>query len=176
MTKTQIRNSCNASAVVVLNKKGHHVATVQWQFPRDGAGAVRCDVWAIAQGDKYLSLVHQGRAGGYGYDKRTAALSGALIDGYRMANHCGHGETAHELAKNKLMRAYVRAAAHGMTGDETNVFRAKAAKLGCRFANWCRTTDTPKSPDGEGYRYTSLHTESGLERLRTLGYTLIDAL
>ena len=30
-----------------------------------------------------------GKAGGYGYDKKTAALSGMIIDGHKLTNHCG---------------------------------------------------------------------------------------
>lgn len=176
MSKLQIRETANASAIVVLNPKREHVARVQWQFPKDGAGVVRCDVWARAPGERYLSLVHQKRAGGYGYDKRTAALSGAVIEGYRMANHCGHGEEKHETAKARLMRAYIRAASRGLTDEETRAWQKKAEKIGARFANYCRTDDTPTSPDGKGYRYASLHTVSGLERLSMLGFTLIDAL
>ena len=37
---------------------------------------------------RQLNFQH-GRASGYGYDKWTAALSGLIIDGHEMTNHCG---------------------------------------------------------------------------------------
>lgn len=171
----QVRESVKGAAYVVLNKKREHVATVQYKFPNDGAGRVQCDVWSRKPGEKYLSLTHQKYAGGYGYDKRAAALSGAVIEGYRMADHCGRVEESGEKKRAALMRAYIRSA----TREElkpSRYWENRAEKLGCSFANYCRTDDMPLQPDGHGYRYTSLHNRSGLDRLQSLGFTVIDAL
>jgi hypothetical protein len=172
-----IADKANVSVSVVLDRKGKHCATVRWLFPRDGAGIVRCEVYTPGQG-----ITFRGRAGGYGYDKRTAAFAGAVIAGFQVANHCGQGEPSHELAKARLMRRYISAAVRGMSADDSKAFEAKARAMGCRFANWCRSSDMPSEPGrnpGEmshGYRYLSLHTSPGLDRLRDLGFTVIDAV
>lgn len=58
------------SAFVVL-KGGEKVATIALKFPADGAGRLYAYVHWLG-----LSMV-RGYAGGYGYDKRTAAVSSA---------------------------------------------------------------------------------------------------
>src|SRR4051812_8286161 len=60
----------NVSAFVVL-KDGERVATVAIKFPRDGAGRLYAYVHWIG-----LEMV-RGSATGYGYDKRSAAVSSA---------------------------------------------------------------------------------------------------
>ena len=66
----------NVSAYVVL-KDGERVATIAFKFPRDGAGRLYAYVHWIG-----VPMV-RGFAGGYGYDKRTAACSSAAqrLDG-----------------------------------------------------------------------------------------------
>lgn len=59
------------SAYVVLNSANERVATVALKFPRDGAGRLYAYVHWIG-----LEMV-RGWAGGYGYDKRSAACSSA---------------------------------------------------------------------------------------------------
>lgn len=176
----QVREQSDASAYVILNKKGEHVATVQFRY--GSGGGVQCDVWSRKPGDKYLSLTHQKKAGGYGYDKSTAALAGAVIEGYAIANHCGHCEPAGEKKRAALMRQYIKAATSGATREELQKFEARARSLGFHFANYFRSADMPTEPGdkpGEvlhGYRYGSLHVQSGLDRLHALGFRVIDAL
>lgn len=69
------------AAWIILNKKNQHVATVQAYY----GNRVQVDVWHMT-GDTKLQ---QGSASGYGYDKFTAALSGLIIDGHKMTDHCG---------------------------------------------------------------------------------------
>lgn len=59
------------SSYAVL-KNGEPVATVAFKFPRDGAGRLYAYVHWIG-----LEMV-RGFAGGYGYDKRTAACAHAV--------------------------------------------------------------------------------------------------
>ena len=59
------------SAYVVL-KDGEKVATIAFKFPADGAGRLFAYVHWVG-----VSMV-RGFAGGYGYDKRTAAASAAV--------------------------------------------------------------------------------------------------
>lgn len=105
--------------------------------------------------------LQQGRAGGYGYDKFTAALSGLIIDGHTMADHCGQVPEA-EKARHGLYARYRKAA----PGDDMREWQAKAEKIGARFANW----------DNENNRYSSLHFTAGLDRLKALGYHVISAI
>lgn len=58
----------NVSAYVVM-KDGDRVATIAFKFPRDGAGRLYAYVHWIGIG------MVRGFAGGYGYDKRSAAVA-----------------------------------------------------------------------------------------------------
>ncbi len=87
-TYNAIRNVKARGFVITHPKKKGH-AIVEVVYPRDGAGRLRvlvCDRF----GDKCEPQA--GSAGGYGYDKLTAALAGMTIDGYTMADHCGGGD------------------------------------------------------------------------------------
>ena len=156
----QVQELSDCTAFVVLNKKGEHRATVHLRYGPNH-GAVQCDVYNTEQ------LVHQKKAGGGGYDKAAAALAGAVIDGYKMADHCGHVEEAGEAQRKALMVAYIRGT-KGHTGEDLNNvsshFKKRADKIGAYFANW--------GVDGWG----SLFFRPGLGRLRALGYTVIRGL
>lgn len=69
------------SAYIVLTKKGEHVATVRAHYSDGG----NCLVNVHDNKAGFQSA----RAGGYGYDKFNAALSGLTIDGHAMSDHCG---------------------------------------------------------------------------------------
>lgn len=123
--------------------------------------------WAAYQ----LCGMQQSSAGGYGYDKLTAALARLVIDGHTMADHCGQVPEA-EKARAALMRQYCKAhdgKEHFADMARVNARREwdkKAARIGASFANY--TT--------EKERFTSLHFTSGLDRLTALGYTVIQAI
>lgn len=143
-----------------------------------------------------LFSVQSGHAGGYGYDKTTASLSGLLIDGHSMANHCGH-VVEDEKRREKLWREYCKA--HDTPGGNTDgeYWRKRADALGCHFANWCQTENDAiaemmqrhkitRTEAGEMVtrrdrpplcgRFTSLYFRSGLERLGAFGYRVISAI
>lgn len=61
----------SVSAFVILNRAGERVATVALKFPRDGAGRLYAYVHWIGVEMK------RGHAGGFGYDKRSAAVADA---------------------------------------------------------------------------------------------------
>jgi hypothetical protein len=165
----QIREASDTAAKIILNKKGEHVATVQWRY--GSGGGVQCDVWSRKEGETWLSLTHQQKAGGYGYDKAAAALAGAVIEGYKLANHCGHVEAAGEKKREALMKAYKRRVKAGeMSREDHAAFEKRAVRIGCRFANW----NTPAA--GLPRSWGSLHNESGLGRLEMLGFRVITAL
>ena len=171
----QVREKSNATAFVVQNKKGEHVATVHYFY--GSGGGVQCDVWARKAGETWLSLVHQKKASGYGYDKAAAALSGATIEGYTMANHCGNVEPEGEKKRDKLLAAYKKATARGgLTKEQEAVFIKKAERIGCRFANYTKQGFCDHFADKDFYSYKSLHNEQGLERLRVLGFSIIQAI
>lgn len=155
---------CLAAAV----KSGH--ITASRLANALAASEVKRASWGTADHMGYVAYdifgLQQGSAGGGGYDKFAAAISGIWIDGVQMTNHCGSDATS-----QKLMRAYVKAAATrapGETGrsDTQKVWDAKAAKIGASFANW----------SAERSAYMSLHISAGLDRLKGMGYTVIQAI
>jgi len=62
----------SVSAFVLLDKDGERVATVAIKFPKDGAARLWAYVHLIG------SEMVRGYANGYGYDKRSAAVSAAF--------------------------------------------------------------------------------------------------
>lgn len=166
-----VQELSDSRVYVVLNKKHEHVATVQVRW---GSGyGVQCDVWSRTASDGWLRLAHQKKAGGGGYDKPAAAMSGAVIEGYQLADHCGYVEAKGERQRKALMRAYRKArdtalpfdADHDYPRSIDKQFEAKACKIGARWTNY----DTEKG-------WGSLYFESGLGRLVALGFTVINAL
>lgn len=66
--------SVSAFAIV---RNGERVANIAFKFPRDGAGRLQCFVHWLG-----LEMV-RGIAGGYGYDKRTAAAANAVTRAHK---------------------------------------------------------------------------------------------
>ena len=67
------------------------VARIVWALPADGAGRLSVCVtdWGMPDGTDYRSGTHYvGHAGGYGYDKSTAALCGCRVGGVELGDHC----------------------------------------------------------------------------------------
>lgn len=65
------------------------VALVCTQYPPKGHAdrPLRVAVYSYHR-DGHLEGITVGEAGGYGYDKRTAALQGCVIRGFSLGNHC----------------------------------------------------------------------------------------
>jgi hypothetical protein len=63
----------SVSAYVVVDAAGERVATIALKYPRDGAGRLYAYVHLIS-----VPMV-RGFAGGYGYDKGSAAVSEAIM-------------------------------------------------------------------------------------------------
>lgn len=82
----------HVSAYVVTDNAGNRIATVAFKFPRDGAGRLWCYVHFIG-----LEMVRD-YAGGYGYDKRSAAVTYAVgkIPEYYIAPDSLEWEIAHK--------------------------------------------------------------------------------
>ena len=135
------------SAWVIL-KKGKEVAAVQAHYSNS---RVLINIWDKASG--YDMQV--GSAGGYGYDKFTSALSGLTIGGITLNDHCGTDKRT-----TRLLKAY-----HNGTITLEQAEK-RAAKIGARFANW----QTDKG------QWMSLFLEPGLDKLKCLGFTVIQAI
>ena len=156
LSRKQVRETSagkSVSAWVILRNDGRHVATVQAAFL--DSGSVMVDVWGPH------SLEHQGKVGGYGYDKFTAALSGAIIDGIKMFDHSvGNYDPKNPQFKDLdiLFKRYQRDVEHSQKWND------EARNIGARFANY---------KDG---KYISLYYISGLDRLTEMGYNVIQAI
>lgn len=168
----QVRELCDATASIVLNKKGELVAKVQARY--GSGGGVQVDVWSRKPGESHLELTHQGKAGGWGYDKYTAALHGAVIEGVELHNHCGRDKISMRLEqqyKRELKKLQAEGGAFSDTFHEA--WKKKAAKHGCTFSNWC-------VGDGKSYGtvggYNDIYVASGLDRLCLMGFRVIKAL
>lgn len=98
----------SVSAFVVLDQHGERVATVAIKFPRDGAGRLYAYVHLIG-----VEMV-RGHANGYGYDKRSAAVSAAIakIPAYEAS------EGANKAHPANVNRWKMQAAASAMDGDD----------------------------------------------------------
>lgn len=142
----QVRERSNAKAWIILNKENKHVATVQALYTQS---AVQVDVWGEYE------LIHQRKASGYGYDKFTAALSGLVIEGHKIFDHCGTDEST-----EKILKDY-----HSGKIKETTA-NLRARKIGASFANWNNITK----------KWGSLHYKSGLDRLTAFGFKIIQAI
>ena len=176
------------SAYVVLNRKGRHVATVHAHYSNGGTCTV--DVWnhgddatertAKAMGYKLDNVgtiiegkstgqhaykvagLQQGRAGGGGYDKFAAALSGMLIDGHKLNDHCGV-----RLAPPK-----------GRLWQDSD--RPKLAKKGFGLSNWSSANSTNgygrQGVPADAAGWTDAYRAEGLKYLEAIGYRVINAI
>ena len=135
----------NTSAHVVL-KNAEVVAIVKYQYSR--AGVVHCEVIS----GEYGPTIHRGKAAGYGYDKTTASIAGAVIDGVTIYDHCSLPTEKDKQIMEGLVEIYKR---HGyQVADDA------AAKHGARMAN-----------SGDNAYYIS-----GIDRLTAMGYKIVKAI
>lgn len=154
----QVRETQAGKAVscYVVLKDGKICATIHSHYSKSGLCTV--DVWE-------KSLVHQGRAGGYGYDKFTAALSGAVICGVKLYDHCvgvSVGQFDHFNQRHPELAEILSPYLNGRITEQEA--KEMAAKLGAEFAN------------RQDRKYQSLYYASGLERLRLLGFQVEQVL
>lgn len=147
--------------VVTHPKKSGH-ARILCAYPEQRAG--RLTVYIVdGFGERFTT--QKGTAGGYGYDKLTAALSSMTIDGHSLTDHCGQDETS-----AKLLKAYGKARKDGEDGKKVE---DKARKAGYSFTNWTSVGGyQPNDWDG----YQSCYREPGLDYLRAIGYQVLDIL
>lgn len=159
MTKVRDTKAGQSVAAWVILKGKTPVAKVQAHY---GPSRVQVDVWNLRAEPSALS----GRASGYGYDKFTAALSGLVIDGHVMTDHCSR------LGAPKPPR-----------GRKTYPADAKP-KRGYSFANFTRgdavwpDTGERRFPDMDASEagYRDCYRLDGLRYLEALGYTVVQAV
>lgn len=191
MTK-QVRETAagkSIRATVILNKKGVHVATVQAHFS-DG-GTVTVDVWNIGDGPARRSAeamghkvnaegrilandgtpgdyafrvsgLQQGRASGYGYDKFTAALSGLIIDGHAMSDHCEERKSPPK-GRTTWPRDAKAPRGYSFNNFQTFTYGADGERVALE-------------PDSPHYGYSSCFRLEGFKYLEAFGYRVINAI
>lgn len=143
----------SVSAWVVL-KRHKQIATVQAHYSDGGTTLVN----VFNYGKSKSAETHpfqSATAGGYGYDKLTAALSGLVIDGHELTDHCG---------RNRKPEA-------GKLFPNTS-----NPPKGWQYSNFVwRDSHGEKLPaDKQGYE--SCYRLPGLKYLEAIGYTVIQAI
>ena len=150
--------------LVIHPKKPGKYAKILCAYPKDGAG--RLTVYIVdCFGD--ICTTQKGVASGYGYDKKTAALSKMSIDGHTLSDHCGRDNKS-----EKFLKAYGKAIKSGEPIKAEQVIE-KAKKAGYTFTNW--TSSGGYQPnDWKGYQ--SCYRLPGLDYLRAIGYQVLEVL
>ena len=152
---------CRVRSYVITHPKKEGYATITLSYPKDAAG--RLKAYCIDRfGVEYIA--QSGYAGGYGYDKATTAMSGFIIDGKTLTNHCGTDKTS-----ESLLKSYAKAE----TKEAKEKVIAKAKKIGYKFTNWSSLQGY--CPTGQA-GYQSCYKESGPDYLRVLGYRVISVI
>lgn len=67
--------------IVILDKNNVYVGKILVAYPKDGAGTLRAFLWDFGND------IQMGTAGGYGYDKLSAALRGMTFRGITLQDH-----------------------------------------------------------------------------------------
>lgn len=80
----RIEQKATVSAAIIINPKavdqyGTQFGRVMISYPRDGAGRLHVVAWLPGKDENGDRFRHYGWANGYGYDKATAALAGAVF-------------------------------------------------------------------------------------------------
>lgn len=167
-----VSEKANCSAWIIL-KAEKIVGKVQAHF---SSSVVTVDVWDFSKDESF----QQNKSSGYGYDKLTAAIAGCTIDNIILSNHCGTNKKT-----EKLLKSYITAVKlKDFTKKNEDLFRKKAKRIGASFDNWSTFYNGIESYNFEGDKdkaiktshYTSLFLESGLKKLKWLGYTVIQAI
>jgi len=162
--------AANAIKAILILKGTREVATVLAHYAK--SGGVRVNVFqhgeAVRRCAKAAKIdenkasdkfgFQHAHAGGYGYDKFTAAISGLMIDGHIINNHCG--------ARQPLPKG-------------CKVFpKDFKPRKGFRLANYIYTPERAESlglPKGaEGW--ADCYRESGLDYLKAIGYNVVTVL
>lgn len=71
----------NRVRAIAIFKDGSYIGKMQVAYPKDGAGTLRVFLWDFGNN------IQMGTAGGYGYDKLSAALRGLKFQGIEFQDH-----------------------------------------------------------------------------------------
>lgn len=74
-------NQWSRARVIIIFKDNNYVGKIQVAYPKDGAGTLRAFLWDFG------NEIQMGTAGGYGYDKLSAALQGMIFRGITLQDH-----------------------------------------------------------------------------------------
>jgi hypothetical protein len=176
-----VRETSAAKSIkaLVIMKGKRHVATVQAHY---GNSRVLVNVW-----HNDGTPMQHGTAGGYGYDKFTAALSGLTIDGHTMSDHCGGNVKPAKApgyfpADYKPRKGY-RLANYGEYDAAGNISREHEwrelaeSQIGNDDYQAVIALAIALRADANLTRgYSSCYKESGLKYLEALGYRVISAI
>lgn len=165
------------SAYTILNRKGDYVATVRIHYGQSTAlaniyqtdsAARKC--FAKAHGLESVAIneigrtahklfgFQSGKASGYGYDKATAALSGMMIDGHMITNHCSRdGSPKYPKGRKSYPRDFVPPKGYSLANFRTRDFDGN---------------DLPDDACG----YQDCYRDSGLKFLESIGYRIHQAI
>ena len=146
----QVRDTSAAqqiTAYIILrnDRAKTEVATVHVYFAKSGGVSVNIFNYG-KRNPQGLEDPQYSNAGGYGYDKETAALSGLKIDGYILTDHCGG-----RLRPPKGAKSWP----HG-----------SKCRKGYSFANY----------SSELSGWTDCYRQPGLKYLSEIGYRVIRAI
>jgi hypothetical protein len=183
------------SAYVVLNKKGEHVATIKAHFSDGGTCLVNVH--------DFNGEFQHATAGGYGYDKFAAALSGMTIDGHKMTNHASsEGAPKPPKGRKTFPRDYRPKKGYSLA-NYTSISKATGytiyrdewikrayAELGIadesndvKNERWDEVSEKARELENAWREsddcetgYSSCFRESGLKYLQAIGYKVIQAI
>lgn len=151
---------CGVKIITHPKKAGY--AKVLTAYPKDGSG--RMSVYVVdCFGD--MCTTQRGQAGGYGYDKFTAALSGLTIDGHVLSDH-----SSHDVIADKLLNKYGRTI---LAGKGTKAIEASIRAKGYNLTNWS-TLGGYQPNMWKGYQ--SCYKQPALGYLSALGYKIINVI
>jgi hypothetical protein len=185
-------------AAYVILKKNAMVGKVHVYY-NTKSGGVTVNAWDYTREESFM----KSHASGYGYDKFTAAVSGMLFDGHTISNHCGvkapTPKCGYFTNETKLPKGY--SVCNGISIHKPSGKRATSINVyeGERFSH--RLWYVPKFPQGTGYwgpteseikanpdnyqlvdsediinAYHDAYKTPGLDYLRALGYSVIQAI
>jgi len=147
----------NKVIIITHPKKSGH-AEIIVKYPKDGAGRLRVSLRDCFGDTCEFSSAY---AGGFGYDKLTSALSGLMVDGHKLTDHCGTDKQSEKFLKDW----------HTAEGTERKeIIYNRARKAGYSFTNW--SSNGGYCPTGkEGWQ--SCYRHSGLDYLTAIGYKIL---
>lgn len=188
------------SAFVIMKGK-RKVATVQMRYGsgggllvnvfQDSDAAERSAMAAHQTKIKGLSEVEatardmwaqSATAGGYGYDKSTAALSGMWIDGHQLTDHCSRKRapkpprgrtTFSQSATPRRGYSFANFTTFLTDGDKPERIDQHKRRFDEAYA---ARVDAAIEADQVEKGYTDCYRESGLKYLEAMGYTVIQAI